>query len=297
MIICFCSSVAEYVFQTPQYNQNDLAGVRLIMDYVDVDSDKWLQYSRYAVFPLSMIYRIEYKRLFKYEKYINKKFNCSVFVAEREMRLFKQRYPRAKHLHVVSNGVDLKYFRTYKLPREILADSAPALVFTGVMDYFANVDGVTWFARRILPEIRKAFPDSLFYIVGSSPTQAVRALTRYPGIRVTGFVDDIRDYYRMADICVIPLRIARGLQNKVLEAMASGKAVVATQNASEGIRCHPGKDIVIADGAAAFAKAVIWLLKNPEARKSIANNALINIQNYYNWKLNLEKLNKLIWDK
>lgn len=299
IIVCFCSSIAEYVFQTPRYRENRLSGVRLIMDYVDLDSDKWLQYSQYSLFPLNIIHRIEYKRLFEYEKTINKKFDASIFVAKREMALFQRRYPRANRLHVIPNGVDIEYFRPApeSSERTRADNSSPILVFTGAMDYFANVDGVVWFSSHIFPKIKQAFPQALFYVVGSNPSQAVQSLAKDGNIRVTGFVEDIRDYYQMADICVIPLRIARGLQNKVLEAMASAKAVVATPDASEGIVCEHGTDILIADNAESFAKEVITLLKNKQNQDRIGQNAFNNIEHNYNWEINMNKLDKIICDK
>ncbi len=269
------------------------------MDYVDLDSDKWLQYSQYSLFPLNIIHRIEYKRLFEYEKTINKKFDASVFVAKREMALFQRRYPRANRLRVIPNGVDIEYFQSVpERSKKTQSDtSGPILVFTGAMDYFANVDGVVWFSSHIFPKIKQTFPHVLFYIVGSNPSQAVQSLAKDGSIRVTGFVDDIRDYYQMADICVIPLRIARGLQNKVLEAMASSRAVVATSNASEGIVCEHGTDILIADNAESFAAEVINLLKNKGNRDRIGQNAFNNIQCNYSWETNMNKLDEIIRGK
>jgi sugar transferase (PEP-CTERM/EpsH1 system associated) len=297
-IICFCSSMAEYVFQTPRFKSGDLGSVRLIMDYVDLDSDKWFQYSKYTRFPLSWVYGLENKRLLEYEKEINRAFDHSVFVAQREVDIFAQKYAAARNITVIPNGVRQDFF--YPQPETGRHDDvpevkrSPVLVFTGVMDYLANEDGVIWFSSRIFPKIRQAFPATRFIIVGNRPTRKIRRLASIQGITVTGFVDNIREYYWMADICVIPLRIARGLQNKVLEAMACRKPVIATSNASKGILCEHEKDIIIADNESEFADQVIRLLKNSDLRHRLADNALDNIKANYCWEKKIEMLEHLL---
>jgi sugar transferase (PEP-CTERM/EpsH1 system associated) len=290
-VICFSSSMAEYVFNAQQYKKNHLNGARLIMDYIDLDSDKWSQYATYSKFPLKQIYQLEQKRLFEYEVKINQAFDESIFVAQQEVATFKQYYPRANGVLTIPNGLDIGYF-TPKLERR--SNPRPILVFTGVMDYFANEDGVIWFCRNILEKIRKQFPGVQFYIVGMRPTKAVRNLANIAGVTVTGYSNDIREYYWKADICVVPLRIARGLQNKVLEAMATGNAVVATSNASKGIVCENNQNIVIADDAESFAERVIELLKDRERREEIARNAIANIHHNYCWEENLKEFDRLL---
>ncbi len=296
-VICFCSSMAEYVFESFLYKENRLAGVKLIMDYVDLDSDKWLQYSRYSGFLLSLIYKIENKRLFKYEVEINQSFHHSVFVARREASLLKKLYPKAKNVWIFSNGVDYEYFSARQTPdmQHPSPDTRePVLVFTGVMDYFANEDGVKWFCQKIFPKIRAEFNHAQFYIVGSRPTHTVQKLAKIDGVTVTGYVDDIRTYYWMADVCVIPLRIACGLQNKVLEAMAAGNAVVTTSNAKGSIVCRENDDIMIADDEEKFAEEVICLLGDENRRKKMGRKAAENISQNYFWEKNLQGFEDLL---
>lgn len=298
-VICFCSSMAEYVFNNPLYRKAGLSGIKLIMDFVDLDSDKWLQYARYAGRCMSLIYRIENNRLFKYETKINRAFDHSIFVSDREVKVFQKLYPANRNVRVIANGVDYGYFSPHQLPdleRSELKGQFPTLVFTGYMDYFANEDGVRWFCEKIFPMIRAEFPDVEFYIVGNRPTNAVWSLSEIDGVTVTGYVDDIRTYYRMADVCVIPLRIARGLQNKVLEAMATGNAVVATSNASEGIICHQNRDIVIADDEETFAGEVISLLRNEDRRREMSRQAVDNIHRNYSWESNLKCFDEILGD-
>lgn len=291
VIICFSSSMAEYVFRNPLFKQNKLNHIKLIMDYIDLDSDKWLQYSRFTQFPLNLIYSEEQRRLFEYEKKINQTFHNSIFVSHREADLFKRIFPQAKNVSVIPNGVDTDFFQARpKSP----GTHPPNLLFTGVMDYFANYDGVKWFCKQIFGKIKKEFPQVRFYIVGMRPLLRVKRLARIDGVHVTGYVEDIREYYWNADVCVIPLRIAKGLQNKLLEAMATGNAVVATSNAWNGIICKEDEDILLADSASRFSEQVIRLLNNKTRRQQIAQNAVRTIQEFYSWDKNLKELDRLL---
>src|SRR5690606_11948467 len=132
--------------------------------------------------------------------------------------------------------VDLEYFRPVASP----AGGPPRVVFTGVMDYRPNVEGVEWFVRQVWPDVRRDHPEACFDIVGSRPEARVLALAQTPGVRVTGFVPDVRDHVAAASVCVAPLHIARGVQNKVLEAMAMARPVVCTPQALEGIPAEHG---------------------------------------------------------
>lgn len=290
-IICFSSPMAEYVFNsTTLKHLNKIP--ELIMDFCDLDSDKWVQYSGTASFPMNFVYKFEGKRLLEYEKRINRFFDRSVFVSDRENELFRSYFPGARQLQVIPNGVDYDYFAPED---ETLEEnkingktfSKPMLMFSGAMDYHANGDGVKWFCKEILPVVREVVPDITFYIVGSNPTEDVQKLAQEQGVVVTGFVEDIRDYYRAADICVIPLRIARGVQNKVLEAMSTGKPVLTTEISIQGIRAVPGKDLIVEDHPQSFARAVIDLLNDGEMMKNLGKSAREYVMANHNWKENL----------
>lgn len=296
-IICFSSPMAEYLFRSPflsqcfsKFSQPATFNPQLIMDFCDVDSDKWLQYSQRYRFPLNLIYRIEYKRLLKYEKKINRFFDNSVFVSQQEADLFCRLFPEAKNISVIENGVDCEYFSP---EFQTLNPDPRTLIFTGAMDYWANVDGVLWFCEKILPTIMAGYPKTQFYIVGSNPNAKIQELERNKGINVTGFVKDIRPYYNNADVCVIPLRIARGIQNKVLEAMSMGKAVVTTSAAVQGIRATPGVNLLVEDDFSKFAEAVSMLLKNNSLRNYLGTNARRFVKSNYNWQTNMKKFDEL----
>ncbi len=291
-VVCICSSMAEYVFRTPSLRAGKRAGLKLIMDYIDFDSHKWRRYAEHFTTPLRYLYGVENKRLQAYELKINQHFDHSLFVSQQELKLLQAAANgSAGPASVMANGVDMAYFR----PKGTLKEKGPpVLLFTGVMDYFANVDGVQWFSESILPQIRARFPAVQFYIVGMRPVRAIRRLQQIDGIHVTGFVDDIRPYYERADVCVAPLRIARGVQNKILEAMATANAVVATGGASAGIACRPNIDLMVADEPAAFAACVVALLQDKASRRRLGTNALQTIQRHYAWESNLRKLDALL---
>jgi sugar transferase (PEP-CTERM/EpsH1 system associated) len=297
-IICFSSPMAEYLFRSPflshcfsKFAQPATRNPKLIMDFCDLDSDKWLQYSQRSKFPLNLIYRIENKRLLKYEKKINKSFDNSVFVSQQEADLFYRLFPEVKNISVIGNGVDYEYFSP---EFRTLNPDPRTLMFTGAMDYWANVDGVLWFCEKIFPMIRAGYPKVQFYIVGSNPNPEIQKLGSNKCINVTGFVEDIRPYYNNADICVIPLRIARGVQNKILEAMSMGKAVVTTSTAVQSIKATSGEHLLVEDNSDKFAEAVSMLLENHTLRNYLGTNARQFIKSNYNWQKNMKKFEELV---
>jgi glycosyltransferase involved in cell wall biosynthesis len=162
------------------------------------------------------------------------------------------------------------------------------------MDYYPNVEGVEWFVHNVLGQILAVFPDLTFYIVGNRPTSSVRLMAqRHPGVKVTGYVEDVRPFIVRADVCVVPLRIARGIQNKVLEAMAMGKALVCTPQALEGIHAKPGRDVITASDADAFAGAVMQLLGDKNRIKELGARARSFAQDHFSWKNNLARLDTI----
>jgi len=287
-ILCFSSPMAEYIFKSSCMPQPK---PKLVMDFCDVDSDKWGQYAAEAKVPLRQLYWTEKKRLAAYERKIQNRFDRTVLISEAEAALFRRICAdHLEKLSIIPNGVDHEYFTPDYQAQTTKPNEALSLVFTGAMDYHANVDGVLWFCREIWPQLKKQFSSLAFYIVGSKPTDEVKALADIDGVTVTGFVDDIRDYYAMADVCVVPLRMARGVQNKVLEAMAMGKAVVSTSKANAGIQAENGKHVEIADSAGSFSTSVVDLLTDSEKRQSLETAARDFVTNRYDWQSNLKKL-------
>ncbi|MEA3417132.1 MAG: TIGR03087 family PEP-CTERM/XrtA system glycosyltransferase [Thermodesulfobacteriota bacterium] len=296
-VICFSSPMAEYVLnQSTNHLINH--STKTIMDFCDVDSEKWLQYSQKSKFPLNLIYRIENKRLLEYEKKINRSFDNSIFVSQQEADLFYRLFPEAENVFVIENGVDLEYFSQLvtRNQQPVTSNQQPTLLFTGAMDYWANVDGVLWFCEKIFPIVKDRYPKVQFYIVGSSPNTEIQKLGHNnKSINITGFVEDIRPYYKEADVCVIPLRIARGIQNKVLEAMSMGKAVVTTSAAVQSIKATPGEHLLVEDNSDKFVEAVFRLLENNTLRNYLGTNARQFVKSNYNWQTNMKKFDKLIY--
>ena len=285
-VLVFSSAMAQYVSQANE--------TRRVIDFVDIDSDKWIQYAKSKHWPLSWLYRREGKQLLRYEREIAEKFDASLFVSTDEAALFKQLAPEsAGKIGYFSNGVDTDYFS----PEREYANPYPAdeqvLVFTGAMDYWPNVDAVTWFAQEIFPAIHAAHPQTRFYIVGSRPTPAVRELAGLPGVKITGTVADIRPYLAHAQLAVAPLRIARGLQNKVLEAMAMAKVVVASPQAAEGIDAQSGSELQVACNAKEFDQIIQKLLE-ANTMNDIGKAARARILTDYVWDRSLAHVDALL---
>jgi sugar transferase (PEP-CTERM/EpsH1 system associated) len=258
-----------------------------VMDLVDVDSEKWHNYADHKRWPMSWLYRREGGLLLEHERRVAADFDRTLLVSPAEAALFKRRAPESSHkVDFYTNGVDSAYFSP--LPRHPNPyGDAQVLVFTGAMDYTPNIDAVTWFAERVMPALRQQFAEVQFHIVGSRPTGAVLALRRVPGVHVSGSVPDIRPYLQHATLVVAPLQVARGVQNKVLEAMAMEKIVIATPQALEGISAVPGAEVIGADGVAEFIRHLSLQLTlvddiGPAARRRILLD--------HSWERNLRRL-------
>jgi sugar transferase (PEP-CTERM/EpsH1 system associated) len=264
------------------------ARLRRVMHFAELDSDKWRQYSERSRFPMSWVYRREWRTLLAVERRIAKSFDENVFCTPLEERIFREQIPGASSL-VLRNGVDLAFYR----PRPERAEPGH-LVFTGVMDYLPNVDGCVWFVHEILPKVRERFPDARFTIVGSRPSPEVQALARVAGVTVTGFVNDTREWLERAAISVAPLRIARGIQNKVLEALAMGLPVVGTTSATQGIDGGAGDAYLVADSVEAQANAICGLLEDPSRAREIAKRGRALVEAHYDWDVTLRPLDVLL---
>lgn len=261
VIVAYSSPMAQYV---PPGRR-----ARAVMDLVDVDSEKWSDYSKTHRRPMSWVYALEAKRLRAYELEIVRTFGATLLATEREAGLLRPDLPSESsgRLSALVNGVDTAFFHPTDVPastetlpdaeRRFFTDDWPTIVFTGAMDYHANVEAVSWFANQVWSRIRTAFPSARFLVVGSRPAPAVRALERIPGVVVTGFVQDVRPYLWCADLCVVPLMIARGVQNKLIEALACGRPVVATPEAVAALDLCPGRDVVVAQRGAEYGEAIV----------------------------------------
>lgn len=285
-ILVFSSAMAQYVDHAHQ-------ALRII-DFVDIDSDKWLQYAATMPWPMNWIYRRESKLLLSYERQVARDFDSATFVSEAEAELFNRLVPEtAPKVTYFNNGVDADYFSPDVSSPNPYPDGVRVLVFVGAMDYWANIDAVDFFARRVFPGIRMRLPEVEFYIVGARPSAGVTALASFPGVKVTGSVPDVRPYLMHASLVVVPLRIARGIQNKVLEAMAMEKIVILSPQAMEGIRALPDQELVVARDEGEFSSRIISLLQGG-SNKTIGRAARARVLEDYSWNKGLGRMDMLL---
>jgi sugar transferase (PEP-CTERM/EpsH1 system associated) len=287
-VIFVCSSnMAPYVLDLPGQK-----GVRLV-DLADVDSEKWRAYAATGSFPMRWVYAREWRRVAQLEARIARDCDWSTFVSAEEASLFARLVPdQAAKIRAVSSGVDHAYFDPAQAFEAPFATGRLNFVFTGTMDYPPNVDAVRWFARSVLPIIHQSAPDARFHIVGSNPAPEVQALAAGNAILVTGRVPDVRPYLAHATAAVAPMRIARGIQNKVLEAMSMARPTVITHDALEGIEAIPGKEVLLADTPEAFAAACIQAADPSSA--VIGQAARLRVVQDYSWAERLRGFDPLL---
>ncbi len=282
--VLFSSAMAPFLL-----GRRDIDPANVVLDMVDVDSDKWRQYAATARGPRQWIYAREAKTLLHLERRAACAFGATLLVSPFEVRSFEEFVPEAHgRVHSVANGVDLSLSVTGTNPYS--GDEIP-LVMVGTMDYWPNVEGAQWFADAVLPLVRKVLPRAHFYIVGAKPAAALQAPR--DGVTVTGRVDDVRPYVAHAAAVVAPLRLARGVQNKVLEGLALTKPVVATGAASRGLDVVPGRDLWVADAAEAFADAVIAAATGPDRDRIAANGHALVVRDY-DWAMTLGALDRIL---
>lgn len=290
------SASASQFIEHEQY-----APLKRVLDMTDVDSDKWRQYALKKPFYSSWIYSRESNLLRDYEQKILSKFDAVTLVTAEERELFKQMSPPAQHkkIFMLENGVDTEYFDINASYDETDKPSVEHefICFTGAMDYWANVDAVVWFAEKVWPEIRAQKPDLHFYIVGGNPSSAVSALANSDGIVVTGRVVDVRPFVAQSLLCVAPLRIARGVQNKILEAMSMSKAVVMTSMGQEGIELPNEQYAMVIDEPKQQATSILTLIDDNEARDKMGDINRQWILTRYSWGSALSFLSELLENK
>ncbi len=283
-VVVFSSAMGQFVPEG--------TGATLLVDFVDVDSAKWAQYAPNHRWPLSWLYRREGERLLAYERALAARARRSFFVTDNEVALFTRLAPEtAGAVDAVSNGVDADFFSPAPDRASPFPDPADhqALVFTGAMDYWPNIDAVTWFVQDILPRLRRDWPQLCFYVVGRSPPPAVQALAG-PGVVVTGTVPDVRPYLQHAAVVVAPLRVARGIQNKILEAMAMARPVVAAQSCVEAIDAVAGEELLAADSVDDYVARVDALLRDPQRCAAIGTAGRQRVLASYSWAAHLARM-------
>ena len=293
--VVFSSVMAQFVSDAPELSRMP----RLLVDFVDVDSAKWTQYAGDHRWPLSWLYRREGERLLAYERTVAARSQRSFFVTANEAALFQRLAPESAGLvQAICNGVDADFYSPDPVrPSPFVKSTKQAgqipIVFTGAMDYWPNIDAVTWFVREILPALRQAWPQICFYIVGRSPPASVLALASETVV-VTGTVPDVRPFLQHAAVVVAPLRVARGIQNKILEAMAMSRPVVASQSCVEAIDAESGVELVSATDAQDFVAQIDALLKAPLRAVAMGLAGRESVVKNYSWAAHLSGIDEYL---
>jgi sugar transferase (PEP-CTERM/EpsH1 system associated) len=227
-----------------------------------------------------LLYGMQYRRMLGYEARTLARFDGVLAVSDADRDSFARLYPgaAAEPVHVVPTGVDTDYFSPSRPTLDI-----PTIVFTGSMDWLPNEDAMVHFCRHVLPLIRAEVPDVRLSIVGRAPTPAVLKLADDPGVHVSGRVDDVRPYMREGAVYIVPLRIGGGTRLKIFEAMAMGKAVVSTGVGAEGLPVTDGEHVLLADEPAAFAGAVVDLIRDVDRRERLGAAARALVVSHYDW--------------
>jgi len=281
----FCSPMAEFLAQTN-------APLR-IADFVDMDSEKWLQLGAFSPIPWRWLYRLEGRRVAALERRASAYADHVLFVAETEAAVLRGLRPKGVDIGVVPNGVDQAYFR---YEGDASSGAPLTILFTGALDYGPNIDGVLWFLREVIPLLQRDIPGARFLAVGHRPAPAlVRAARRSGGtFEVAGSVPDVRPFFRRAHVYAVPLRMGRGVQNKVLEAMAMGLPVVASPLATAGLRVDPNIHLLVAERPRDFAAAVLSLWREPSTRERLSASARKLVAERYDWEKNLRLLDSYV---
>ena len=287
-VFAYSAAMAQFLPRGPS------GGVRRIVDFVDVDAEKWGEMAAYRPWPVSWLYRRERDRLRAFDRDAVARCDHCLFVSPTEAEAFEQLTPVARgRTVVVPNGVDTRHFSPeLRLPCPF-EPGGPVVAFTGDMSYWPNEDAALWFARRVLPRLRGEHPDLRFVVVGRRPGRRLRRSAMRLGFTVTGAVPDARPFVAHSAVAVAPLRVAQGVPNKVLEAMAMAKVVVATPAAARGLRVRAGQDIVLAADPDAFARATSQAL-DPQFARAVGARARARVLADYTWAPSLRLLDHLV---
>lgn len=260
----------------PYQRLPELRGIPAVVDLVDVDSQKWFDYAAGRSGPKAWLHRLEGRRLRRIERDLPAAMRAVTLVSEAEADLYRE-FCTPGGVHAVANGVDLEYFQPQWQQEEA------ACVFVGALDYPPNIDAACWFATHVWPLVRLRLPAAALWLVGRNPVPAVRGLGELPGVTVVGAVPDVRPYVARAAVAVAPLRLARGLQNKVLEALAMAKATVASPQALAALRVDDGVHLLSAATIEDWVSSVVGLLDDASWRQRLGAAGRDYVETHHHW--------------
>ncbi len=281
-IFVHCSSVAQYV--------DHVEHIPKILDYGDMDSQKWLTYRSFKPFPFSWGYWLEGIKMQFSEKNLARKFDLATCTTKAELATLDS-YGTTIKTDWFPNGVDTDFFQP-----DNTAYEPHSISFIGRMDYFPNQQCMLEFCHETWPLIQEKIPDAKLYIVGADPSKQIRALENINGVIVTGSVKDVRPFILKTAAMVAPLKIARGTQNKILEAMAMGVPVVSSSLAAGGIDAIPGEHFLTADSPSEYASKLINLMESEPFRTKYAVAGRERMLSHHAWHKSMEKMESLIQD-
>lgn len=280
LIFVHCSSAAQYVER--------VADTPSIMDFGDMDSQKWYDYSAHRRFPLNCGYWLEAVKLKRQEKRLSRSFDVSTCTTPAELATL-QSYGSARATNWFPNGVDNEFFSPTG------CDYDPNLiVFVGRMDYYPNCQAMLQFCEEVFPRILSARPSARLKIVGAEPTSDILRLREQRGVEVTGTVADVREHANTAALSVAPLRIARGTQNKVLESMAMGVPTVCSVEAAGGVDAEPGRHLITANSIEDYVEAILRIMGDSGERDRLARAGRERVLTHHSWKSSMRKLDEII---
>jgi sugar transferase (PEP-CTERM/EpsH1 system associated) len=280
LIFVHCSSVAQYV--------QHVQGTPKILDFGDMDSQKWLEYANYKPFPLSLGYRFEGHKMLAAEKRLARRFDLCTATTRAEWQTLND-YGTGAATDWFPNGVDASYFS----PTDGAYD-ADTISFIGRMDYYPNQECMSRFCKQVWPLLKQRRPALKLLIVGADPSPEMRALGGLPGVTVTGSVPDVRPFIRGSALMVAPLAIARGTQNKILEAMGMGVPVVTSSAAAGGVDAEAEQHFLVADSPADLAAAVLRIVENPNERARLATAGRERMLSHHAWPRSMQRLDGII---
>jgi len=280
LIFVHCSSAAQYV--------RTRGNIPSVLDFGDMDSQKWLDYSGHRPFPFSLGYWLEGSKMQRAEAKLAASFTLSTCTTRAELQSLRH-LGTAKRTGWFPNGVDSDFFCP-----DVLDYDRDQICFIGRMDYFPNQQGVIWFCNKVLPAIHAERPATKLTIVGAEPSAEIQRLGDRPGIKVTGTVPDVRSFVKRSALSVAPLMIARGTQNKILESMAMGVPVISTDVAAGGVDAVPGEHLLTASNPENFAKQALKILGDHEFRTKLSVNARDRILKRHTWGNSMEVLDGLL---
>lgn len=280
LIFVHCSSVAQYV--------RSARSIPSILDFGDMDSQKWLDYATYRRFPLSMGYWLEGSKLSREEKRLARRFSLSTCTTEAELETLRS-FNAAPQSDWFPNGVDAEFFCPTTEPYD-----PDQICFIGRMDYYPNQQAMMFFCNDVLPLIQARRAATKLIIVGAEPSAEIKGLAKKAGVTVTGTVPDVRDYVRRSALSVAPLAIARGTQNKILESMAMGVPVICSKNAAGGVDAVPGRHLIIAEHPDQYVDSIVRVLEDPDRRSALSVAARQRVLSNHSWSASMRKLDAIV---